>query len=283
MQTENRPVLVTGGRGGVGRSVVRGLLDAGVRVRASSRDPRPGSFPAEVEPARLDLTEPDSLRAALDGVGQVFLYAEPDEIEGFVAAATAAGVEHVVLLSSASVLLPDPEGNPIARRHLAVERALDASGLDRTFLRPAYFATNTLRWTSIRTERRVRTAFPEGRTATVHERDMADVAVAALLDDTHRGRAHALLGAGRSTLREQVAAIAEAIAEPVEVEEVPVDEYRQQLLAQMPEPIVDRLLRQRGDAPVPPPEVAVDAVQDVLGRPPLPYSTWARDHAADFR
>ena len=62
-------------------------------------------------------------------------------------AALNAGVEHVVLLSSSSVLTPDPEANPIALRHIAVERALDEAGLDRTFVRPGYYATNNAGWT----------------------------------------------------------------------------------------------------------------------------------------
>jgi uncharacterized protein YbjT (DUF2867 family) len=63
----------------------------------------------------------------------------------FAAAARKAGVEHVVLLSSSTVLYPDAAASPIALRHLAAERALDEAGLDRTFVRPGD-ATNALRW-----------------------------------------------------------------------------------------------------------------------------------------
>jgi uncharacterized protein YbjT (DUF2867 family) len=99
-------------------------------------------------------------------------------------------VEHVVLLSSSTVLSPDSEANPIALRHIAAERALDEAGLDRTFVRPGYYATNALRWWQmIRTGRVLRTAFPDAVTSPVHERDIAQVAVRALLDDTHRGAA----------------------------------------------------------------------------------------------
>jgi uncharacterized protein YbjT (DUF2867 family) len=126
------------------------------------------------------------------------------------------------------VLYPDAEANPIALRHLAVERALDEAGLNRTFVRPGYFATNAPRWwQSIRTGRVLRTAFPEAVTSPVHERDIAQVAVRALLDDTHRGAACPVLGAGPVTVREQVAA---ALGEQVRLEEVDVDTYRALLL-----------------------------------------------------
>ena len=130
-------VLVTGARGDVGAAVLAGLLAAGEPVRASSRAPRPGEFPAGVEVARADLADPASWPAALAGVRKVFLYAHPEGAAEFAAAARKAGVEHVVLLSSSTVLYPDAAASPIALRHLAAERALDEAGLDRTFVRQA--------------------------------------------------------------------------------------------------------------------------------------------------
>jgi uncharacterized protein YbjT (DUF2867 family) len=276
-------ILVTGARGYVGGAVLSGLLAAGETVRASSRDPKPGEFPDGVEVVRADLTDPASLPAALAGVRKVFLYAQPEGAAEFASAARKAQVEHVVLLSSSSVLFPEAAANPIAKLHLTVERALDDAGLDRTFVRPGYFATNTLRWQSIRTGRVLRTAFPEGATSPVHERDIADVAVAALLSDAHRGAAYPVLGAGLTTVREQVAAIADALGEPVRLQEVDVATYRAELLTQLPETIVERFVAGRGSVPQLPAEVATDSVPGLLGRPALTFAEWARDHAADFR
>ena len=246
-------ILVTGARGHVGGAVLTELLAAGERVRASSRDPRPGELPDGVEVVRADLTEPDSLPAALAGVRKVFLYAHPQRAVEFAAAARDAGVEQVVLLSSSSVLFPNVESNPIAMRHVTVERALEASGLDWTFVRPGFYATNTLRWRSIRTERVLRAAFPEATASLVHERDIAAVAVRALLDDVHRGAAYPVLGAGPLTMREQVAAIAEALGEQVRLDEVDVDTYRGELVTQLPEFLVEVLVQTRGQIPNCPP------------------------------
>ena len=260
-------VLVTGARGDVGGAVLAGLAAAGEPVRASSRAPRPGEFPG-VEVARADLADPASWPAALAGVRKVFLYVHPEGAAEFAAAARKAGVEHVVLLSSSTVLYPDSEANPIAVRHIAAERALEEAGLGRTFVRPGYYATNALRWwQSIRTGRVLRTAFPEAVTSPVHERDIAQVAVRALLDDRHRGAAYPVLGAGPVTVREQVAAIAGALGEPVRLEEVDVETYRAQLLTQLPGTIVERVLQDRGSVPQPPAELATDAVPEILGNP----------------
>jgi uncharacterized protein YbjT (DUF2867 family) len=64
---------VTGATGRVGRAVVAQLLDAGVPVRALSRRPATAGLPAAVEVVAGDLTAPESLDAALRGVGAVFL------------------------------------------------------------------------------------------------------------------------------------------------------------------------------------------------------------------
>ncbi|HEX3593137.1 MAG TPA: NAD(P)H-binding protein [Pseudonocardiaceae bacterium] len=276
-------ILVTGARGHVGGAVLTELLAAGQAVRASSRDPRPGDFPDGVEVVRADLTEPDSLPDALAGVRKVFLYAHPEAAVEFAAEARKAGVQHVVLLSSASVLFPDAQTHPVAMSHLTVERALEQAGLDWTFLRPGIFATNSLQWQSIRTERELRTAFPDATLSPVHERDIAAIAARALLDDTHRRAAYPVLGAGPLTLRKQVAAIAEALGEPVRLTEVDVDTYRRDLLTQLPGYLVERVIHDRGQLPQLPAELGTDAVPDVLGRPALTFAEWARDHAADFR
>lgn len=110
-------------------------------------------------------------------------------------------MEHVVLLSSSSVLRSDAKTNPIALALSVVEEALDDAGLRRTFVRPGYFATNSLRWQSIRSARVFRTAFPEATTSPVHERDIAAVAAKALLDDARKSAAPAVLGAGPLTIR----------------------------------------------------------------------------------
>jgi len=85
------------------------------------------------------------------------------------------------------------------------------------------------------------------------------------------------------SVREQVAAIAGALGEPVRLEEVDVETYRAQLLTQLPGTIVERVLQDRGSVPQLPAELATDAVPEILRRPALTFAEWARDHAADFR
>jgi uncharacterized protein YbjT (DUF2867 family) len=76
--------LVMGARGSIGKHVLDELIARGVPVRASARRPQPGQFPAGVDVHAADLTEPESLAPAFDGVHQVFLYANHQGVEAVV-------------------------------------------------------------------------------------------------------------------------------------------------------------------------------------------------------
>ena len=123
-------VLITGSRGKVATTLIPLLRERGIAVRAASASPDKLTLPDGVERVVLDLDDPATFPAALAGVESVFLYANPKHIEAFLAEAKAAGVQHVALLSSSSVLDTDADTNAIAAMHLAVERGL------RTFRHP---------------------------------------------------------------------------------------------------------------------------------------------------
>ena len=67
-------VLVTGATGKVGHAIASALLDRGDSVRALVRDPKRAAsvLPAGIEPARGDVTDPDSLGATVEGCELVF-------------------------------------------------------------------------------------------------------------------------------------------------------------------------------------------------------------------
>ncbi|MGS2645479.1 SDR family oxidoreductase [Streptosporangium sp. G12] len=66
-------ILVTGATGKVGGQALSQLLDAGVAVRALTRDPASATLPEGAEVVRGDLADPATLDDALDGVESVFL------------------------------------------------------------------------------------------------------------------------------------------------------------------------------------------------------------------
>lgn len=279
--TTTQPTLVMGARGHVGRLVLDGLVRRGVPVRASVRRPEPGEVLSGVGVVAADLTDPASLAPAFDGVRQVFLYANPVGVAGVIDAARSAGVRRLVLMSSGSVVHPASAGNAITEEHRAVERAF-AAATDLTLvpIRPLVLATNALGWAhGVQGSRTVRLYRPDALTAPVHERDVADVAVAALLGDD--GTSGMLTGPERLSQRDQVAAIARAVGEEVAVHELSRPEARTHLARFMPAHEAEAVLQFLDDAAAGG-SPATDAVERVLGRPATPFDVWAREHAEDF-
>jgi uncharacterized protein YbjT (DUF2867 family) len=268
-------LLVIGATGNVGHNVVSGLLAMGETVRATSRKPEAARLPAGIEAVALDLTEPATFAAALRGVDKVFLYTNPAGTEAFASAARQAGVRHIVLLSSASVVIAEAKTSPIALFHAAAEKAVIRSGIPWTFLRPSLFATNTLQWaSSIRSENVVRLPYPQAQVAPVHEADLAEVAVRALTETGHEGQAYMLTGAESLTQRSQVDAIATALGTPIRVEELAPE----QAARLMPEALLRHLAAsQRQPAQISP------AFEQITGHPGRTFRQWAADHTADFR
>ncbi|GGL07876.1 NAD(P)H-binding protein [Nocardia jinanensis] len=275
--------VVFGARGNVGRHVAAGLAEQGGRVRLTGREPDPADFPPGAELVAADLERPETLPAALEDAKRVFLYAKPDGIEEFVAAAEAAGVERVVLLSSGAVLPDEAARNSIGRMHRIVESALEKSALEWTFIRPGMFATNALWWwqRSIREKGSVRVPYPEARTAPIHERDLAALAVTALSEPGHARRAYSAWGPEALTLRQQVQHIGAAIGREIAFEVVSVEQARADLSEIMPAIGVDAVLAGWQAGAAEPPEVST-IVEEITGRPGRTFAQWAVDHAHDF-
>jgi uncharacterized protein YbjT (DUF2867 family) len=274
--------LITGARGQIGRVVVDRLHSAGVPVRAASAGPAELTVPAGVDTVELVLDRPETFGAALDGVRQVFLYPNPAGIGELIKAATAAGVEHVVLLSSSSVLAPGAESEPLALHHSLVERALADSGLAATFLRPGAFDSNARSWArAIGQSLPVQLAYPEAQVASIHPDDVADVAVAALTGDSLTGRSLTLSGPESLSFRRQLALIGAAVGREIPVERISRAEQERQMAAFMPESMVSSLLKAWEAADGKTEDIA-DTTASLLGRPARTFAQWARENAHVF-
>lgn len=286
-------VLVTGATGHVGRIVVEQLVAAGVRVRAMTRRPQEARFPNSVETVSGDLADPASLAPVLAGVDRMYLFPLAQTARKVVALARQAGVQRVVVLSSAAVT-----SGADTTFHLPVEQAVESLCPEWTHVRPGEFMLNKLfLWgPSIRTEGAVYEPFPDAAWWPVHEHDVADVAVTALLRDGHQGKAYNLSGPQLLTRREQVGAIAAAIGRAVRLEVVTPQQARERYRREggfaaahadfllgfadyqggRREPTSVSYPAARGAGPRP-------TAQDVTGHPARTFAQWARDHAAELR
>jgi uncharacterized protein YbjT (DUF2867 family) len=270
-------VLVTGSRGAVARNLIDLLRRRGLTVRAAS------SRPEAPDVVRCDLTEPSTFAAALNGVTSVFLYAEPSHIDAFVERATGAGIEHVVLLSSSAVLNPDAENSPLAQSHLDVEKALAASSIRTTALRPGSFAGNALAWTwSLRTGQPISLPFPGSHSDPIHEADVAEAALAVFTDPTLGGRPYTLTGPESLTFAQQADILSQVIGRPIPVRQVSREQWKAEMAEYIPATFADPLLDWWAANDGKPVQLAT-TVRDLTGHPARTFTTWAHDHAEHFR
>lgn len=281
-------ILVTGATGNVGRHVVAQLLEAGQPVRALTRRPATANLPEGVEVVAGDLTKPEGLRSAFEGVDRLFLFPVAETAGEVVRMAREAGVRRVVVLSSVSAGYES--GDLSGDHHRAVEVVVEASGLEWTHLRPGEFMANLLDWApSIRSEGVVRAPFPDEESNAVHEADIADVAVAALLDDGHAGRAYEVNGGETLTRLEQVRVIAEVLGTEIRFEELTREQARELWVSEgMAPELADWLLgtaQADGDGDEEWGEEESEpgpTCEAVTGRPPRSFAQWVADHRDDF-
>src|SRR5205814_6757374 len=125
-----------------------------------------------------------------------------------------------------------------------IERQIESSGLQWTFLRPGMFAANALSWWApqIRSGDVVRWPHLAVPTAPIDERDIARVAVRALCEDGHAGAEYVLTGPQSLSQFEQVRTIGRVIGRPLRIEEMSPDEARREWLPIMPAFAVNMLL-----------------------------------------
>ena len=281
-----KPILVTGATGNVGRELVAQLRAAGRTVRALTRNPQSANLPGDVEIVAGDLSAPATLDACLDGIDDVFLvWVAPFAAAGATIDRIASRATRVVLLSS-----PHRTNHPFFQQpnglravHAGLEQLIETSGLRWTVLRPGVFALNCLNWwgPQIASGDVIRWAHANAETAPIHERDIAAAAARVLCEDGHDGRDYVLTGPEPVTQRQQVEIIGEVVGRPLRFEEISEEAARTEMLAMMPPPIADMLLRAYAAA-VDRPAYLTSTVAELTGTPAASFRRWVRDHVQDF-
>jgi uncharacterized protein YbjT (DUF2867 family) len=276
--TQTQKILVTGATGTVGRQVVAELLARGHEVRALTRDAAKAAFPAGVEVVEGDLTQPDGLAPALEGVTGLHLitfggaaFSPLETGPRILELARAAGVRRVTVLHGGG---PTPLEDAV--------RADD--GVNWTVLMPVEFMANALEWADgIAASGEVREPFVDRLSAMVHEGDIGAVAAVALTEEGHGGRQYVITGPEVLTVGDKVKTIAEAAGREIALVELTEEQalagWR---AAGLPEDVIGFLLEAYGNTP----EVGrtVDGtVEKVTGRPARTFAQWAAEHADVFR
>ena len=279
--------LITGATGDVGSRVVECLLQRGDRPRVFVREEKRARsrFGDRVDVFVGDLADPASLKTALDGVEVLFLVNSGPQIpvqdEGAAKVAKAAGVKHLVKLSSMDV----QQGLAIGAWHERGEAAIRASGIPFTFVQPTGFMSNLLAWApSIKAEGVVRSSTGDGRRAFIHSDDIAAVATKVLTTREHGGESLPITGPEALSFAEATAKLSVVIGRGLTFQPISDEEARQRYSASGASPpetdahvSLWRAIREGRLANI------TDNVERLLGRKPITMDQWARENAAAFR
>lgn len=278
-------ILVIGGTGTVGSLVLERLSSGGHETRAFVR-----SRPDRVDPAlpmveivHGDALDAGALRGAMTGARAVFLCVGNGPMQeaaemAVVEAATRVRVDRLVKLS-APVFEPDAPV-AIAALHGRVERAIEASGLRYTFLRPYAFMQNLENQLMPLRVGVLPTTMRDVAFNIVDARDVAEVAVAALAQDGHANRAYALTGARAVTYEEIADALSDLTLRPIRALHKDAGAYAAELTGVgLPPWVAQHIVEiERMAAAVQ--QHPTSAVRDILDRPPRAIEKYLPDLAA---
>lgn len=192
-------ILIVGGTGSVGSTVIEALQERGAEMRILIRKPEDSDkLPKGSETVVGDLLDPISIEAALDGVNKLYLLnaVTPEELtQGLIAydLAKKRKLEHIVYHSVYRV--ERFKDVPHFAAKLALENAIRDFDLPFTIIRPNYFFQNdvTLKDPLMNAGLYPMPLGAVGVSA-VDIRDIAEAAAIALTTDGHHGKTYNLNG-----------------------------------------------------------------------------------------
>ncbi|MCA9713778.1 MAG: NAD(P)H-binding protein [Myxococcales bacterium] len=275
-------VLVIGPASKVGVHVVEQLVARGLTPRVGLRQPT-ATAREDVIPVHFDFARPASFDAAVDGVDSLFVMWPPGagaikrSVLRLLEVARAKGARRVVFLSVFGA------GSLRFLPHAQVERWLARSELEYTILRAGYFMQNLSATHRQDVVERAEVFVPAGRghLALIDTRDVAAVAVKAMLEPGHARAIYELTGGESLDFYEVAAIMSAALGRPIVYRAPSLWSFARRWRGRALSPgmiafmaleyaftRLDRSGRVTGD------------VARVLGRPPLRFRQFVEDHRA---
>lgn len=237
MVDTDEKILVTGATGRVGSALLEQLDSTTVEVQALTHDESKGQLLRDrgIEPVVGDLSRPETLGPALEGVGTVFLIT-PDVPEkaslgiNLIEVAKESGnTPRIVVIS---VIKASREAPPrLSRQHAEIDDTLISSGLPYTILQPHFFMQNTMMAAqTVASEGNIFMPFGEGRLGMIDIRDIGEVGAKVIAEDGHEGKTYRLTGPASISFHDVAVALSQALGKKVDYVNVPLEAAKESML-----------------------------------------------------
>jgi uncharacterized protein YbjT (DUF2867 family) len=282
-------ICVTGASGTVGSELIKELESVKAPFRAAyfSKEKAEAARAKGIEAVIIDYNRPEMLREAFQGCDKLFLLGpnalNQTQLElNAVEAAKTDGVRHIV---KQSVMGAEEEAFSLAHVHRPVEKKIESSGMAWTFLRPNSFMQNmvTFMGGSIKAESAFYSASGDAKISHVDVRDIAAVAVKALTESAHVGKAYTLTGPEALTYDELANELSKVLGRPIHHITLPPSNLKQGMLAEaMPEAIADRMLDLERYFREDQASLITNDIKQVTRQDPRRFAQYARDCASSL-
>lgn len=265
---KDQRILIVGSTGKTGSRVARQLEAKGLTVRHGTRR-------AEIP---FDWEDPDTWAPALEGVAKAYVTYFPDlafpgaveKVADFCKVAKSTGLDHIVLLSG--------RGEHHARLG---EEAVRASGIDYTLVRSAWFAQNF-------SEGYLRDPILAGvlpmpggmiQEPIIDIDDIADVVVAALTEEGHKGALYEVTGPRLLSFADMARVLSQATGRPIQHIPITFEDFHANIASSGGDFVADvftAIARETLDGRN---ANVCDGVERALGRPARAFEAYAEKAA----
>jgi uncharacterized protein YbjT (DUF2867 family) len=278
-------ILIAGVRGKTGRHVARELVAApDINLYGASSEPALVKVQG-VRPVYLDWADSESVASALDGIDALYVARPeiedaPERLQELLLGADR--LRRVVLLSEMGANSQSRD-TWVAR----VEQAVREHAKSWTILRPTWlsqvFTDERFYLDAIRTDRVLEVPSSGAAVSFIDARDVATVAVAALLDDSHAGNEYTLSGPGAFCLDKVAQMLSAAAGTEIRYVDTSIDnacaaaaEWSEAWFLDVLRDVYERLVANQYAE-------VTDTVEAVIGRKAVALERFIEEHANIWR
>lgn len=283
----NDTILVIGATGSVGFEVAKRLSEQDLNVKIAARDPEKAKSIklSGVEYVPFEYLKPETFEMAFKGVNKVLLVSPPsylnlhEKVIDAINSAIRNGVKHIVNISAISV---DTE---LDKPMKMIKEYIQNCGVDYVVLCPNCYMQNfkDLFRDLIIAENQITVPTDNAKTSFVDIRDVAEVSVKALTDDSLKNKTYKLTGKQMLNMHVVAHLFTEGLKKDINYKSISPELFEKRLTsAGWPASTIEGTMQlcthvKNGDT-----AVVSNDIEKILGREPIKFEKFIDDYSSNW-